>query len=177
MEEDNALIERYIAGDAEALGVLVERHQKQLYGFIAMMVRDMETAKDLTQETFIRAMRGVRGFRKESSFRTWLYQIAVNVGRSHFSRNRSVEAMPAEPPARTEPDALAALIARERRDRVMQGLGALPERQRAAVVLRVYEGLSVSETAAVMGCSEGAVKAHVHHAVKKLGALVGGGAS
>lgn len=177
MEEDNALIDRYLAGDAGALGTLVEKHQKRLYAFVYMTVRDMETAKDLTQETLIRAVRGIGAFKRESSFRTWLYQIALNVGRRHFSRNRDRGMDLSETLARTEPDALSALLDRERRDRLTRGLGALPERQRTAVVLRVYEGLSVSETAGVMGCSAGAVKAHFHHAVKKLGLLLGGGAS
>jgi RNA polymerase sigma-70 factor (ECF subfamily) len=137
------------------------------------MIYDMEEAKDLTQKTFIKAIKGIRGFRKEASFKTWLYQIAINTGLNHIKQRREVEIELEE--SITNPElvsgqrsALSDIIEKEKVAWIKRGLNELPERQRLAITLRAYDGLSCSETAKVMKCSEGAVKAHYHQGVKKL---------
>lgn len=167
MTDDIALIKEYLAGGDAAAEELVRRHQRQIYALAYRMTQDMEEAKDLTQKTFVKAFQGLAGFRMESSFRTWLYQIAANAGLSHVGRRRETVDLD-EVNAGVEPAGLTALIEEEKRLHIQEGLRKLPDRQRLAVMLRVYDGLSCSETAGVMGCSEGAVKAHYHLGVKKL---------
>ncbi|MBI5640196.1 MAG: RNA polymerase sigma factor [Nitrospirae bacterium] len=167
MEEDIELIERYIAGDNTAVEELVVKYQRQIYAFVYRMTNDMEEAKDLTQKTFINAVKGIREFRRQSSFRTWLYKIAANTGLKHI-RQRKEEVELEESVVSNEEGVLSLLIDKEKRTHIKKGMERLPERQRLAVVLRVYEGLSCSGTAEVMGCTEGAVKAHYYNGVKKL---------
>ncbi|MEW6002223.1 MAG: RNA polymerase sigma factor [Nitrospirota bacterium] len=167
MDEDLRLIEKYCSGNEEALEELVLKYQKQVYGLIYRMTNDIEEAKDLTQKTFLNVIKGIKDFRRESSFKTWLYRIAINVGLNHRkSRHEEVELE--ELLKGDQPGALSRIIEKERRIYIRKSLAEIPERQRLALLLRVYEGLSLSETAQVMGCSEGAVKANYHNAVKRL---------
>ena len=172
MDDDSHLIDAYLSGSDEAFEELVVRYQKQIYAFIYRMIHDMEEAKDLTQKTFINAIQGLRGFRRESSFKTWLYRIASNVSINHLRQN-SRESIELDESFRgNEKSPLSTLMEEEKLDDIREGVNWLPERQRLALCLRVYDGLSCSETATVMGCSEGAVKTHYHHAVKKLKAML-----
>ncbi|MDA8168627.1 MAG: RNA polymerase sigma factor [Nitrospiraceae bacterium] len=167
MNGDIRFIEEYLEGDDEAGGELVMRYQRRIFAFLYRMTGDMEESKDLTQTVFIKALNGLKDFRKESSFKTWLYRIAANAGLNHISGRRQ-EAEIDETLASGEKGALSELMDNEKREIIRTGLDRLPERQRTAVILRVYEGLSCNETALVMGCTEGAVKAHYSFAVKKL---------
>lgn len=168
MTDDIALIQRYLAGEETAAEELVLRYQRQLYAFLYRMTRDMEEAKDLTQKTFLKAIQGLGGFRGDASFKTWLYQIALNTGLNHLKESRREMVDIDEMALGSNDDTLDGLIEEERKQRIRNSLHRLPERQRTAVVLRAYDGLSCQETAKVMGCSEGAVKAHYHLGVKKL---------
>jgi RNA polymerase sigma-70 factor (ECF subfamily) len=168
--EDIRLVERYRNGDSGAIEELVVKYQKQIYAFVYRIVHDPEEAKDLTQKTFLKVFNAIGGFRKEASFKTWLYQIAMNTSLSHFKQNRhrEREAELQETIIGSQAGALSLVIEKERKDYLKKALGELPERQKLAVILRAYEGLSCKETAEVMGCSEGTVKAHYHAAVKGL---------
>lgn len=170
MEEDKRLIERYCNGDKDAIEELVMKYQKQIYAFVYRIINDIEEAKDLTQKTFLKAFKAIKGFRKDASFKTWLYQIALNTSLSHFKQRskKEKETELRETIIGSQAGALSFLIEKERIIYLKKALVELPERQRLAVVLRIYEGLSYKETAEVMGCSEGAVKAHYHTAVKGL---------
>ncbi|MEK6689771.1 MAG: sigma-70 family RNA polymerase sigma factor [Nitrospirota bacterium] len=172
-EEDLVLIEKYLAGNEDAIEELVMKYQRQIYAFLYRMIYDMEEAKDLTQKTFIKAIKGIKGFRRESSFKTWLYQIATNTGLNHIKQRREGEIELDE--SNIDPElisgqtgALSDILEKEKKVCIKRGLSELPERQRLAITLRAYDGLSCSETAKVMKCSEGAVKAHYHQGVKKL---------
>lgn len=162
MENDIGLVERCIAGDANAAEELVIRYQEKIYSLIYRMVNDMEEAKDLTQKTFINAVNGVSGFRKDSSLKTWLYQIAINTSLNHLRKNRYKEVALDESIRADYPETLSSIIEEEKKKHIKNSLDMLPKRQRLAIVLRVYEGLSCSDTAKIMGCTEGAVKAHYH---------------
>ena len=84
MDEDIQLVERYLKGDAEAVEALVVKYQKRVYSIVYRMTRNVEDARDLTQKTFINVIEGIRRFRKESSFKTWIYRIAVNTSLTHL---------------------------------------------------------------------------------------------
>lgn len=168
MDEDLRLVERYIAGDVDAVEDLVMKYQKQIYAVLYRMTGNAEDAKDLTQTAFVKAMEAMGGFRRESSFKTWFYQIAINAGLNHLKLRCRQEVELEESLTGGHTGTLTRIIEKERRVSIKEGLDELPARQRLAVILRAYEGLSCTETARIMGCTEGAVKAHYHHAVKKL---------
>lgn len=173
MDEDSGLVKKYIEGDEYAAEELVVKYQRKTYALIYRMTGDTEEAKDLTQKTFINALKNIKGFGGRSSFGTWLYKIALNSCLDHLKRKRP-ETVSINEAAAPDGDkgALSSLIEKERRLLVAGSLMGLTERQRAAVVLRAYEGMSITETAQAMGLSEGAVKAHYHNGIKRLRELL-----
>lgn len=170
MEEDIELVERYLNGDREAIEELVMRYQKQIYAFVYRIINDQEEAKDLTQKIFLKAFNSIGGFRQEASFKTWLYQIAINTSLSQRKQNmkREKETELQEALIGGQEGVLSLVIEKERKDYIKKALAGLPERQRLTIILRAYEGLSCKDTAEIMGCSEGTVKAHYHSAVQGL---------
>ncbi|HMK43803.1 MAG TPA: sigma-70 family RNA polymerase sigma factor [Dissulfurispiraceae bacterium] len=168
MTDDISLIQQYLAGEEAAAEELIKRYQRQMYAFFYRMVRDMEDAKDLTQKTFMKAIGGLKGFRGDASFKTWIYQIALNTGLNHLKESRRETVDIDDVVIARQEGILNGLIDQERRQRIRESLHRLPERQRTAVMLRAYDGLSCEEAAQIMGCTEGAVKAHYHLGVKKL---------
>lgn len=170
--DDQQIIEDYLSGNGEALEGIIVKYQKMVYSLAFRLTHDMETAKDITQETFIKAMKGLRKFRMDASLKTWLYKIATNISLNHL-RKKNPETIDLEVAVvHTEPTALRSIINKEKDDYLARAFLQLPERQRLAVTLRAAEGLSGKETAEVMGCSEGAVKAHYHNGVKRLKAII-----
>jgi RNA polymerase sigma-70 factor (ECF subfamily) len=172
MKEDLELIDRFIAGDEEAAGELVMRYQKMVYVFAYRMTNNMEDAKDITQTSFIRAIEGIRKFKRESSFRTWLYRIVANTGLNHIRRGWYRDAEINDSLSGNQAGALSLIIEGEKKNRIKKALAELPERQRLAILLRTYEEFSCREASRVMGCSESTVKAHYHFGVKKLRELL-----
>ena len=85
--DDKALLAQFIDGDEAALQILVERYQKALYAFIYRQVGDVEDAADLTQKAFVNVFLKAKQFEGKASFKTWLYQIAVNLCKNHFRAN------------------------------------------------------------------------------------------
>lgn len=168
MDDDIRLVQRYMDGDDMAMEEIVLKYQRVIYAFIYRMTGDMEEAKDLTQKTFMNVIGGIRNFRRLSSFKTWLYQIAAHATLNQIRKGRKDEVEIAETIACSQKGALSLLMEKQRILDMRSALNLLPERQRLTVVLRVYEGLSCEETAGVMGCSEGSVKAQYHNGVRKL---------
>lgn len=174
MREDIELIDQYIAGDDAAVEQLIRRYQKMVYSFAYKMVNNMEDAKDITQNTFIKAIFGLKKFKKRSSFKTWLYRIAVNTSLNHIRKGGYREVELNESLCRNQAGSLSFIIQKEKRDSINKSLDQLPKQQRLAVILRAYEGLSCNQASQVMECSEGAVKAHYHFGIKKLRELLSG---
>ena len=134
-----------------------------------------EDASDLTQDVFLRAYRGLRNFRGQSSLGTWLYRIGVNVCLNRLS----VKAPHTEPiEDRQHVDmrrerADDGVLRTERAARVRAAIAQLPRKQRAALILRMYHDMAHHEIAAALGSSVGAVKANVFHALQNLKKLLG----
>ena len=168
MKEDIDLIDKYLEGNEEAIEMLVRKYQKMIYAFTYKMINDMEEAKDITQKIFIQAIKGLKGFKKEASFKTWLYRIAVNTTLSHIRKGNYKEVELDETAIGNQAGVLSSMIKRERGNVIKMGLNKLPKQQRLAIILRAYEGLSCYETSRIMGCSESTVKTHYHFAVRKL---------
>ena len=88
MASDNELIGKFLNGDREAFDELVVRHQKQVYATAYRMVGHAETAEEIAQETFIRAFKGLRSFRRKSSFSTWMYRVTMNLCYTELKRRK-----------------------------------------------------------------------------------------
>ena len=173
-ESDNQLLDRYATGDEPAFEELVRRHQRTIYDLAYRMLENHADAADLAQKTFVQAFLHHRTFRRESSFRTWLFQIGLNLCRNALrDRARQVHEDVDDVPLTAPQDTFMATLASEMRDRLGYAIRALPERQREALVLRVYHDHAFAEIGAIMNCSEGTAKANYHHAVSKLRRVLG----
>lgn len=168
-EADLALITRLRQGDQSAFDTLVRRHQKDLFRLAYRMTRNAEDAKDLSQEAFLRAYRGLGSFDGRSSLSTWLYRITVNLCLSHLKQQRTAgEGNLPETVPDPSPKALEELEVRELSQAVAEAVTELPPQQRATLLLRVHHGLPYREIAEIMESSEGTVRANYFHAVAKL---------
>jgi RNA polymerase sigma-70 factor (ECF subfamily) len=169
--EDDGLVERLRKDDATAQSEFVRRYQEMVFRVCHRMLRNRDDALDCSQEAFVKALRGIGGFREGSSLSSWLYRIAVNEAISAARKRRVREFISLEDeaePAGTENPAYDAERSRLSSD-ISRAVAKLPPKQRAVFVLRHYEGLSVAETAEAVGRSEGAVKANFHLAMTALG--------
>lgn len=174
MDEDISLIERYTAGEREAFDELVQKYQKPLYSLLYRMVSNHEDAADILQKTFVKAFTGLSGFERRSSFKTWLYQIAINLAKNLYrDRSRTENVALDDVVIRRDPKTLENLIASETRERLKKAVANLPEKQRLTLMLRVQESKKFEEIAGIMKCSLGTAKANYHHAVQKLKGMLG----
>jgi RNA polymerase sigma-70 factor, ECF subfamily len=176
-ERDAALIERYRTGDRSAFDELVRRYQRPLYYLALRYVRVEADAKDLAQRAMVKAYGALAGFRADSSFRTWLYRIAINLCLNHLRDRKREEMRPELGEAMAAPAAGGerALIDRERGELLRDAIAELPPKQRMVLELRVYDELPFREVAELAGCTENSAKVNFHHAVKRLRAIMGGG--
>ena len=172
--EDRDLVTATLAGKREAFDVIVERHRRQIYQLCFRFVGNHEDASDLAQDVFVRAYRGLRGFKGNASFSTWLYRIGVNVCLNRVSLKRPrIEAIDERqlPESSSErPD--VAVMRQERAREVRAAIAKLPPKQRATLILRIYHELPHDEIAGVLGSSVGAVKANFFHALANLKKLL-----
>ena len=174
-QSDFELIDRFLAGDGSAFDALVQKYQQDVYRLAYRITLSVDDAKDLTQETFLQAYRGLKGFHRHSSFYTWLYRIAVHLCFHHRKRSGRVESVAEVPDAPADsPQPLHNLLEAEQRHAVVMAIAALPPQQRAALTLRVHQNLSYKEIGATLRCSEGAARANVFHAIQKLRAQLAG---
>ena len=145
---------------------LVTCHSASIYRLALRLTESPADAEDLVQETFLRAWRGIRRFRGESRYRTWLVRILLNAA---ANRRRALgRAAPPEPPPGPNGDPAEATVRRELLRRVLDAVQALPRRQRETILLRARGGLSLDEIAEVLGIGKGVVKVHLHRARRKL---------
>lgn len=174
MDEDLDLITRTVAGEREAFNELVIKYQRPLYSLLFRMVSNHEDAADLLQKTFVKAFTGLDGFEQRSTFKTWLYQIAINLAKNVYrDRSRAEYVSIDNVVIRRNPKTLEGLIAKESRQQLRQALTGLPEKQRITLLLRIQENKKFEEIAGIMKCSLGTAKANYHHAVQKLKARMG----
>ncbi len=166
VSSDAELVRRFQHGDLAAFEALVQRFQDRVYRLALVWLYDPQYAQDASQEVFLRALKGLKGFRFRSAPFTWLYRATRNVCQE-FNRKRPTEPLDLEP---ADPAASAAkqLSGEQAARWVRELVAALPARQREVVVLRLFEELSVEDTARTMGCRPGTVKALLHKAMNKL---------
>jgi RNA polymerase sigma-70 factor (ECF subfamily) len=190
VDEDRRLVDRAQAGDLPAFEALVRRYERWVFTLAVRMVGDRAQAEDLAQEVFLKAYRGLRGFRGGARFSTWLYAIAshhcLNYLAGRESRMRRVEQTdnptdghgrsPSSIWDRVADGAPGPDVVLERRDlrRLIQdALLRLSEDHRMAVVLRDIQGMSYEEMAETLGVELGTVRSRLHRARMELKASLG----
>jgi len=175
---DDDLAIRIRRGEAGAFDVLFDRFAGRLRGYLVGMVGDAATADDLLQETFLRVYRHIDRYEPRGTFAPWMFRIAGNLAITELRRRRYRRTTPLEqgpePPGdseRCDPAAIHAAGARVRE--VESALSRLPEPQRAVVLLRMRDGMSLEEVARTLGVPVGTVKSRLHHAVRSLREEIG----
>ena len=173
-DDDAILVSQHRAGDRRAFDELVRKYQRRVYGLTLRYVRNREDAKDLAQRAFVRAFEAIDGFRGGSSFRTWLYRIAINLALNHLRDHKPQVEVDAALDEQCWIPAVgdARIVDDETRRALLRALDELPPKQRLVLELRVYEELPFREVATIARCSENAAKVTFHHAVKRLRAVM-----
>ena len=181
-DADESLMLRYRDGDVRAFELLVTRHRKPIYNFILRFVRDPAQAEDVTQETFLRLVKGADAYERQAKFTTWLYTIARNLCVDASRRAKHRKAASLDAPVGDD-DGSATLIdfvpdsgagvdrqaqSRELAIRMRTAIEALPDEQREIFLLREVADLQFNEIAAVVGCPENTVKSRMRYALEKL---------
>jgi RNA polymerase sigma-70 factor (ECF subfamily) len=176
--DEKALVDACLANQPGAFDLIVERHRRSVYQLCYRFVGNHEDASDLSQDIFVRAFRGIRNFRGQSSIATWLYRIGVNACLNRVSAKTTLGKLTEPIDDRQFVDAGAEsapdrILKDERAARVRAAIAQLPPKQRATLILRTYQELSHQEIAGILGSSVGAVKANFFHALANLKKLLG----
>ena len=164
--------------DQDALALLVTRYRHSLYAFVYRYVGDRETAEDIVQETFLRAMRHRHQFAVITYVSTWLFTIAVNMAKSELRRRKRWHSEELEPEDGHASLAIGGLLPDEEtdssmvREQVIRAIGTLPESFREAVLLRDLNDLPYEQIADVLGCPVGTVKSRVNRGRRQLQAVL-----
>ena len=169
--EDAELLTHARKGDERALELLVRRHQGGVYRFALNFLRDEDEAADAAQNTFLRALSRLDGFRGDSSFRTWLLSIARNEALSLSRSRKRRREEPLEPAdmVSREADAPDEIVLRaDETRRVRAALERLPEKQRLSVSLRLFDQMSFREIGALINSSEGSARVNYHYGIGRL---------
>ena len=168
--DDRALIQAFLGGNRDAFDVIVERHRKQVYQLCYRFLGNHEDASDLTQDVFVRAFKGLHKFKGDSALGTWLYRVGVNacLNRVALKTPKLETIEPEQHIDQRQPDAHELVARGERAVVVRRAISQLPPKQRATLVLRIYQEMSHEEIATVLGSSVGAVKANFFHALGNL---------
>lgn len=180
-DSDESLMLRYRDGDVRAFELLVTRHRKPVFNFILRFVRDTAQAEDVTQETFLRLVKGADAYERQAKFTTWLYTIARNLCVDSARRGKHRKAASLDAPIGDDdgaslldlvPDGGAGVDrqaqSREFGVRLKQALESLPDEQREIFLLREVADLQFNEIANVVGCPENTVKSRMRYALEKL---------
>ncbi len=169
LDEDRQTIEAILKGQTGLYSDLVKKYQRFVYYMALRMLRNSEDADEVTQKAFLKAYRALSGFRFESSFKTWLTTIALNLCRSELMRAK--REMIELPPTLADPGferGKEQEEAESQKAQLNKLLERLPPRQREVVMLRIYQELPFKEIATSLKSNETAVKVNFHHAMVSL---------
>ena len=178
MTDEKAVIRQVLSGDTDAFSQLVTAYEKQVYNLCLRMVSGPEDAADLTQEAFVKAWQGLRFYKFEASFSTWLYRLTTNLCIDHLRRQKrrttvsltvdgddGVEELELPSP---EPEPEDVVLERERRQALAEAMAQLDKQDRALLTLRVVEELSYEQIAEVLDIKVGTVKSRLARTRERL---------
>ena len=168
---DEELVARSMGGDVDSFNQLVLRWERPIYALAYRVIGREEDARDVAQETFLRAFRALSGFKGQAKFSSWLYRITLNLCRDWIRRERRAPVAQApegvdliELASEAEPvESIEDLVARRELGRaVAKAMAMLPEEQRTAIVLKEYHGLTFQEIADLLDCPLSTVKTRLY---------------
>lgn len=174
---DEDLVARSRGGDVDSFNQLILRWERPIYALAYRVIGREEDARDVCQETFLRAFRALPGFRGEAKFSSWLYRIALNLCRDWVRRQRRSPLVetpegvdPLDLAVEREPTAsIEELVSRrELSAAVEEAMALLPEEQRTAIVLKEYHGMTFQEIAELQGCPLSTVKTRLYQGLTVL---------
>ena len=175
---DEELVARATAGDLDSFNQLVTRWERPIYALAYRTLGREDEARDVVQEAFLRAYRGLRGFKGEAKFSSWLYRITLNLCRDWIRRERRAPLV--QVPEGTDPldladqrvaptESVEDLVARrEMSAAVAKAMAELPEEQRVAIMLKEYHGLTFQEIADQLNCPLSTVKTRLYQGLSVL---------
>jgi RNA polymerase sigma factor (sigma-70 family) len=175
-DADLAVVKSVQAGDVSAFDQLIRKYRERVYGVVYNLTSNREDAADLTQDAFIKAFQAINRFHGQSSFFTWLYKIAVNSTLSHLRRNRmrqffsldgvqeNVESTQIIDRLIDGKSANREIYLRELQEKLNEAMQKMSIKHRTVITLFEIDGLSHTEIAQIMGCSEGTVRSRLHYA-------------
>jgi len=168
---DDELVARSVGGDAESFNQLILRWERPIYALAYRVIGREEDARDVCQETFLRAFRALPGFKGQAKFSSWLYRIALNLCRDWIRRQRRapVTQMPEDvdlgefAAERGPVESIEELVSRRELSAIVEEVMArLPEEQRTAIILKEYHGMTFQEIADMQGCPLSTVKTRLY---------------
>lgn len=175
---DEELVAKSIRGDADSFNQLILRWERPIYALAYRTIGREEDARDVCQETFLRAFRGLPGFRGQAKFSSWLYRIALNLCRDWIRRERrtpvvqapeDVDVLDLAAAAAVPSESIEDLVARKDLSRAVErAMSRLPDEQRTAIVLKEYHGLTFQEIADLVGCPLSTVKTRLYQGLTVL---------
>jgi RNA polymerase sigma-70 factor (ECF subfamily) len=173
-DESSRLVSECIAGDERAIESLVRQYETGVFRLALSVVDDPIEASEVTQETFISALKALRTYRDQSSFKSWIYKIAFNKSRSHLRKQKILERLRSTLTTIFQVEAQKALspeeaiIENEEEAAVWKSLNKLNEHHRIVVILRYFHELSVAEIAEILSIHEGTIHSRLHNARERL---------
>lgn len=173
-DPDIALVEAVLQGDDAAFEELVRRYQKPVMSLILRMTNNVNDAPDMAQRVFVKAYTKLGSFLRKSSFKTWLFTIAINISRNQlrFKKRWGTMKNVEDIDPGFDPDVENKLISEQRKGQLKNAIESLPPKQKTVLILRIYENMRFSEIAEMLGMKENSAKVNFHHAVKKLQKIV-----
>ena len=150
---------------------LIDRHQRELYRYAYRMMGNAEDASDVLQESYLRALKAFAKLPGDAAHRAWLYRITSRVALNVWRSRKRKRAWPLDNAFQIPSegvDAETRLVHKRMARRLMSAMGELPPKQRAALLLRKYEGLSYAQVADSLGITEASARANVYQAMKKM---------
>lgn len=168
---DEDLVARSRGGDLDSFNQLILRWERPIYAFAYRVIGREEDARDVCQETFLRAFRSLPGFKGQAKFSSWLYQIALNLCRDWIRRQRRARTVqlaegvdPVQLAAEQGPvESIEDLVSRRELSAIVEeAMALLPEEQRTAIVLKEYHGMTFQEIADLQGCPLSTVKTRLY---------------
>jgi RNA polymerase sigma-70 factor (ECF subfamily) len=170
---DEELVAAFQGGDVAAFDTLVHRWERKIQGAIYRLLRSDDEARDVCQEAFLKAFRGLGGFRGEARFSSWLYQIALNLCRDRMRRRKtrgwvSLDELGENGPTDRGAGMLELVETRDLSRRVAVAIAALPEEQREVIIFKEYEGRTFPEIAEILDVPVSTVKTRLYRGLDQL---------
>jgi RNA polymerase sigma-70 factor (ECF subfamily) len=175
---DEELVARATAGDLDSFNQLVSRWERPIYALAYRTLGREEEARDVVQDAFLRAFRGLKGFKGEAKFSSWLYRITLNLCRDWIRRERRAplvqvpegdDSMNLAEQMPSPDESVEDLVSRREMSRAVSlAMAELPEEQRTAIMLKEYQGLTFQEIAELLDCPLSTVKTRLYQGLSVL---------